>query len=95
MAGRGDGAVGVWQVRGDATTWLLDWTTDTEFEVRPGEKLRMRATCRGAELGLAVNGIVLAKVTDPQPSSGDVALMAGLGEPGELVVLFEDLQVGP
>jgi hypothetical protein len=55
----------------------------------------MNATCRGADLGLAVNGTVLAQATDPQPISGDVALMAGLGEAGELVVLFDDLEVFP
>jgi len=95
LAVRGDGAVGVWQVRGGVTTWLLDWTEAPGLEVRPGAFLRMNATCRGADLGLAVNSTVLAQVTDPQPISGDVALMAGLGEAGELVVLFDDLEVGP
>jgi hypothetical protein len=95
LAVRVDGAIGVWQVREGVTSWLLDWTTDKEFEVRPSEPFRMTVTCRGPELGLAVNGIPLAQVTDPQPSPGDVALMAGLGEPGELVVLFDNLEVGP
>ncbi len=95
LAVRGDGAVGVWQVRGGVPTWLLDWAEAPEFEVRSGEPFRMTATCRGVELGLAVDGIVLAQVTDPQPSSGDVALMAGLGEAGELVVLFDGLAVFP
>jgi hypothetical protein len=95
LAVRGDGAVGIWQVIGDATTWLLDWTAAPGLDVRAGEPFRMTATCRGAELGLAVNGIPLAQATDPQPSLGDVALMAGLGESGELVVLFDDLEVFP
>jgi hypothetical protein len=95
LAVRGDGAVGVWQVRGGVTTWLLDWAEAPGLEVRPGALLRMNATCRGADLGLAVNGTVLAQATDPQPISGDVALMAGLGEAGELVVLFDDLEVFP
>jgi len=95
LAVRGDGAVGIWQVRGRVTTWLLDWTEAPGFVVRPGEPFRMTASCRGTELELAVNEIVLAQVTDPQPSAGDVALMAGLGEAGELVVLFDDLEVFP
>jgi hypothetical protein len=95
LAVRGDGAVGIWQVIGDATTWLLDWTAAPGLDVRAGEPFRMTATCRGADLGLAVNGIPLAQATDPQPSLGDVALMAGLGESGELVVLFDGLEVFP
>ena len=98
LAVRGDGAVGVWQVRGGVTSWLLDWTEATGLVVRRGEPFRMRATCRGSELELAINGISLAQVTDPQPTAGDVALVAGLGEPGEpgeLVVLFDDLEVFP
>jgi hypothetical protein len=55
----------------------------------------MSASCRGAELGLELEGVVVAQATDPQPISGDVALMAGLGESGELVVLFDDLEVRP
>jgi len=95
LAVRGDGAAGIWQVRGGVTTWLMDWTEAPGLEAGPGVTFRMRGTCRGADLALAVNDIVLAQVTDPQPSAGDVALMAGLGEPGELVVLFDDLEVFP
>ena len=95
LAIRSDGALGVWQKREGVTTWLLDWTEAQGLEVRPGQPFHMRATCRDADLALAVNGTPLAQVTDPQPSSGDVALMAGLGERGELVVLFDDLEVGP
>jgi serine/threonine-protein kinase len=95
LAVRGDGAVGVWQVRGGVTSWLLDWAEAPGLDLSPGEPFRMSASCRGPDLGLAVNGIPLAQVTDPQPSPGDVALMAGLGESGELVVLFDDLEVFP
>jgi hypothetical protein len=95
LAIRGDGAVGVWQVRGGVTTWLLDWTEAPGLEVRPGELFHLRATCRESQLELAVNDIPLTQATDPQPTSGDLALMAGLGESGELVVLFDDLEVGP
>jgi len=82
-------------VRGGETTWLLDWTEVPCFVARPGEPFRLRATCRGPDLGLAVNDVVLATATDPQPTMGDVALMAGVGEPGELVVLFDDLEAFP
>jgi len=95
LAVRRDGAVGIWQVSGGVTTWLLDWTEAPGFVVRPGEPFRLRATCRGPDLGLAVNDVVLATATDPQPTVGDVALMAGVGEPGELVVLFDDLEAFP
>jgi hypothetical protein len=93
LALRGDGAVAIWQVWEGELSWLLEWTSGADLKLRPDVPLLLRATCQGEELRLEVDGTTLARVTDPRPASGDIALMAGLGEPGELVMLFDDVTV--
>jgi serine/threonine protein kinase len=93
LAIRADGAVAVWQVSGGELSWLLEWISEADLNVQPDVPLQLRATCQGEVLRFEVDGITRALVNDPRPDSGDIALMAGLGEPGELVVLFDDLTV--
>ncbi len=93
LALRGDQSVGIWQLRGGETTWLLEWTPAQNLDLTSHGPLRLRATCQEAELHLEIDGTVVAQAQDPNPISGDIALMAGLGEPGELVVLFDEVVV--
>ena len=72
---------------------LQDWAFAPSVDVIPGQLIHLRAICMEDELRLEVGGRTVVSVTESATISGDVALMAGLGEPGELKVLFETLRV--
>lgn len=53
----------------------------------------LRASCVGNELSLAVNGILLATVTDPTFVNGDVGVGVTTFQPGTAVVEFDNFSV--
>jgi DNA-binding beta-propeller fold protein YncE len=57
-----------------------------------GEVLKVNRS-DGATLERLAAGRIVAEAIDAFPNTGDVALMAGLGAPGELKVLFDNLRV--
>ena len=89
----GDGTFSIWQKRDGETRRLRDWSPATDAAITSGEPQQIHVTCVGSSLAFEVNGVLLAEVTDPLPVGGDVALMAGLREPGKLVVRFDDIRV--
>jgi hypothetical protein len=93
LALRADGAAAIWLVRGGETSMLQDWAFAPSVDMVPGQLLQLRATCTEDELRLEAGGRTVVSMAEPATTSGDVALMAGLGEPGQLKVLFEDLRV--
>jgi hypothetical protein len=58
-----------------------------------GVEHRLRASCVGDQLSLQVNGVEIGQAVDPSPISGDVAVMAGLREEGELIVVFDEMKI--
>jgi hypothetical protein len=90
---RADGAAAIWLVRGGETSMLQDWAFAPSVDVIPGQSIQLRAICTEDELRLEAGGRTVVSVAEPATVAGDVALMAGLGEPGQLKVLFEDLRV--
>jgi serine/threonine-protein kinase len=92
---RADDSAAAWQVRGGETSMLGQWTAAPGLDFRLGEPYELTARCEGTSLNLEVNGFLVVQALDPQPVPGDVGLMAGLGEPGELLAAFDDLAVGP
>ena len=90
---RGDGQAAIWQVENGATSYLQEWTPVSGLQLQPGAPLQLRAQCRAGDLRLEADGDLLAQAVDPQPAAGDIVLMAGLAEPGELVVLFDEVVV--
>jgi hypothetical protein len=93
LALRGDGQAAIWQVVDGQTSFLQDWAPVSGLQLQPGAPLQLRSECRAGDLRLEADGRLLAQALDPQPVAGDIVLMAGLAEPGELVVLFDGLVV--
>jgi hypothetical protein len=58
-----------------------------------GEANELRATCRGEDLSLSVNGEELAAVVDTAFLKGDIALAVGSGPEGEIRIHFDNLLV--
>ena len=93
LALRADGAAAIWLMRAGETSMLQDWAFAPSVDVIPGKSIQLRAICMEDELRLELDGRTVVSVTEPATVSGDVALMAGLGEPGDLTVLFDTLRV--
>ena len=93
LALRGDGQAAIWQVENGVTSFLQEWTPVSGLQPQPDAPLQLRAECRAGDLRLEADGRLLAQARDPRPAAGDIVLMAGLAESGELVVLFDDLTV--
>jgi len=91
LAVRDDGSAAIWQLRDGETDVLQDWAAG--FSGFPDVPIDLRATCRGEELRLEAAGMTVSEALDPFPISGDIALMAGLGDQGRLIVLFDDVRV--
>ncbi len=89
----GAGVYSIWQKRDGATTRFVDWTPAPALTAGTGAIHRVRAICAGPTLSLEADGSILGEAADPNPVSGDIALMAGLREEGELVVTFDDVRV--
>jgi hypothetical protein len=90
----GEGQFAIWQTRGGSKPQYLQfWTAAPPLAADPGALHSVQATCSGSTLSLSLDGAVLGSAQDPQPVDGDVALMAGLREPGQAEVVFSQLIV--
>lgn len=85
------GEYAIWQERGSGREMLQEWTTSPLLTA--ASRYPVQISCNGSRLRLAVNRVILAEVTDPQPIEGDVALLTTMRQPGELVVTFDNLLV--
>jgi serine/threonine-protein kinase len=88
-----DGMFAVWQKRAGTVTRLHDWTPAPSLADGTGATHHLAVTCAGSHLRFEADDELLAEATDPQPAAGDVALMAGLREVGQLMVAFDNLKV--
>jgi len=87
----GDGYFRIVRRDGARETVLSDDWTFSEAIHRGAATNNLEVTCLGSRLTMAVNGTVLAEVTDSAYSSGDVALYAGsFRDPGEGVEIRFD-----
>lgn len=87
-----EGSVLIWVMRQGVESRLLDWRPPRPLG--PGD-LDLIGVCRGNRLELHVNGTVWEEAEDPAPAAGDVALLAGVLDPGSAVVFFDELFVTP
>ncbi|MGC8875180.1 MAG: hypothetical protein ACP5SI_12140 [Chloroflexia bacterium] len=79
---------------GDEWVTLVPWTpTSAIWGILPN---RITVLCRGDELSLRVNGVLLNRLRDSDFAEGDVGIFAGTRSDASGVrVLFDDLQVVP
>ena len=95
ISGDGFYVIGKYQSGSDEVIYL---TEDGQYVESPainqGEALnRLRVSCIGNELSLAVNGVPLLTVTDPTFVTGDIGLSVSTFELGSAVVEFDNLRV--
>jgi hypothetical protein len=90
---RGDGMVSIWRKTDDVVERWQDWTPMPLPAGSATDWRTLQLTCAGNEIRFAVDGTQVATATDPQPKPGSLALMAGLLEPGDLLVAFDRLAV--
>lgn len=87
-----EGHYSIWQNQGSEKPTLLK-DGPAAPALQPGVVHHLQAICSGSALSFAADGELLGEATDPNPIAGDVALMAGLREPGQLEVAFSHLVV--
>ena len=89
----GEGEYSIWQKRDEKIDRLVNWTAAPGLSTGAGTPHHFTVTCQGPTLRLEVDGVRLHETTDPAPTHGDVAMMAGLRAEGELVVVFDEVVV--
>lgn len=90
---RGDGMASIWRkAAGEVERWV-DWTPVNAGASGPQATHTLQLICRSDEIRFAVDGVEVAVAEDPSPAAGTVALLAGLLEPGQATVVFDDLRV--
>jgi hypothetical protein len=87
------GQAGIWRRAAGEIEWLAPWAEVEGALLGRNGELNLSVTCAGDALRLEAGGQILAEAADPAPAPGDVALLARLREPGEMVVAFDDLLV--
>lgn len=92
-AWRNDGQVSLWRETGGVEDRWVGWTAVPRQQNAEGEWRSLQLTCQGPTIRFAVDGTDVAEAVDPSPASGSIALMAGLLEPGKMVVAFDNLRV--
>jgi hypothetical protein len=92
-AWRGDGQVSLWKKTDGVEARWVEWTPMAGAQDADGSPRHLQLTCQGPAILFTVDGKFVAEATDPSPAKGSFALMAGLLEPGKLVVAFDDLRV--
>jgi hypothetical protein len=92
-AWRDDGQVSLWKKVGGVEDRWMEWTPIAGAQDAAGNPHSLQLTCQGSAISFTVDGRDVAEAADPSPAKGSLALMAGLLEPGELEVAFDDLRV--
>lgn len=88
-----DGSFSIWKKQDGTTTRFVDWTPSPALAPGDGVTHSVRAICSGPVLRLEADGSILGEVKDPRPITGDIALMVGLREEGQLTVVFDNVRV--
>jgi len=92
-AWRSDGQVSLWKMSDGIEDRWVAWTAVPAAQNAEGDSHSLQLTCQGSAIRFAVDGRGVAEAVDPSPETGGLALMAGLLEPGKLVVAFDNLRV--
>lgn len=87
-----DGFFAIWKRSKGETQNMIEWQASSDIP-QDGSVVTLEALCSGSELALVVNGVVVARVSDNSFSGGDVGLVAGTWEKGDLVVGFDNFKV--
>ena len=83
----------IWQLNGGTLTRLVDWTDAPSLAAIGSAPHHLTVICAGSQLTLQADGRLVGQAQDPAPTSGDVALFAGLRVAGKLGVDFHALRV--
>ncbi|TAK12250.1 MAG: serine protease [Anaerolineae bacterium] len=87
-----DGFFAIWRYLNGEYTALVDWETSDEVPTGSGVRT-ITAACIDDYLGLAVNGVVVAETEDSALTSGDIGLIAGTWDNGNVTISFDNLIV--
>jgi hypothetical protein len=85
--------VSVWKKSGGVEDRWLGWAAIPGWNANDETPHRLQLTCDGPDVRFAVDGVEVAAASDPSPTPGSLALMAGLLEPGQLLVTFDQIEV--
>lgn len=83
------------QKRAGSVRVLEDWTPSPLLSGVGSGTHQLAMTCRGSDLLLELDGRPIGTAQDPDPLSGDMALMAGVAGQGPATVAFDNLLVEP
>jgi hypothetical protein len=90
---RGDGMVSLWRKSaGEVERWV-DWTPLADGSLDLSATHSLQLTCQSDGIRFTVDGVEAATAQDPSPSTGTIALLAGLLEEGQATVAFDDMVV--
>ncbi len=84
-----DGYFTIWKQAGDEFKTLIDWTYSEQ--IAGSGPFRLAAQCSREKLLLAVDGVLLGEVQDPDFSPGSFGMIAGTFENGGFKVAFDNL----
>lgn len=86
-----DGYYTIWKQVGQESIFLVDWQYSQE--VAGGGGFRLSAKCGTDQLVLALDGTVLASVSDPDYQPGGIGMMAGTFDLEGFKVAFDNLRL--
>lgn len=86
-----DGYYSIWKEINDEVVFLVDWTYSQD--VVTSGPMRLSAQCGRDRLVLALNGKVLASVSDAEFQPGGVGMVAGTFEVPGIKVSFDNLKI--
>jgi S1-C subfamily serine protease len=81
----------IWKLENNAQTMLMDWVFSSD--IPRYDPATITASCQGDELILAVDGVVLGRVTDSTFTNGRIGLMGGVWEHAEYKVVFDNIEI--
>jgi hypothetical protein len=81
----------IWKIENGVHTLLMDWVFSQD--IPRYDPATITASCRGDELTLAVNGVVLGSVRDSSFATGDVGLFGGVWDDPGFTIAFDNIEV--
>ncbi len=86
-----DGYFAIWKAEGGEFYNLVEWTYSSQ--IPQTTDVSVTGACIGDQLILSVDGILLAEVQDGSHQTGDVGLIAGTWDEGDLIMAFDNYVV--
>ncbi len=81
----------IWKIQDGEHTMLMDWIFSRE--IPRYEPATITVSCLSNELTLAVNGVVLGRVSDYSFPSGDIGLFGGVWQDTGFTIAFDNIEV--